>query len=55
MKLSDVDYNKVTPMMRQYIDIKKGNPKNLGFLKNLYYYLLSTLNMCLTNLNNWVL
>ncbi len=26
MKMADVDLNKITPMMRQYIDIKKANP-----------------------------
>ncbi len=26
MKMADVDLNKITPMMRQYIDIKKSNP-----------------------------
>ena len=31
MKLSDIDYNKVTPMMRQYIDIKKEHPDILIF------------------------
>lgn len=33
MKLSDVDYNKVTPMMRQYIDIKKGHPDVMIFFR----------------------
>ena len=26
MKIADVDLNKITPMMRQYIDIKNSNP-----------------------------
>ena len=33
MKLSDIDYNKVTPMMRQYIDIKKEHPDILIFFR----------------------
>lgn len=33
MKLSDVDYNKVTPMMRQYIDIKKDHPDIIIFFR----------------------
>ena len=33
MKLSDVDYNKVTPMMRQYIDIKKEHPDIMIFFR----------------------
>lgn len=33
MKLNDVDYNKVTPMMRQYIDIKKKNPDIIIFFR----------------------
>lgn len=33
MKLSDVDYNKVTPMMRQYIDIKKEHPDVMIFFR----------------------
>ena len=33
MKLSDVDYNKVTPMMRQYRDIKKGHPDVMIFFR----------------------
>lgn len=33
MKLNDVDYNKVTPMMRQYIDIKKKHPDIIIFFR----------------------
>lgn len=33
MELKDVDYNKVTPMMRQYIDIKKKHPDIVIFFR----------------------
>ncbi len=33
MKLNEVDYNKVTPMMRQYIDIKKTHPDVMIFFR----------------------
>ena len=33
MKISDVDINKVTPMMQQYIEIKKNNPDVIIFFR----------------------
>ena len=33
MKFSDIDYNKVTPMMRQYIDIKTKHPEVMIFFR----------------------
>ena len=33
MKMSDVDYSKVTPMMRQYLQIKKEHPDIFVFFR----------------------
>lgn len=33
MKMSDIDYNKITPMMRQYIEIKKAHPDIFIFFR----------------------
>ena len=33
MKISDVDINKVTPMMQQYIEIKNNNPDVIIFFR----------------------
>ena len=33
MKISDVDINKVTPMMQQYIEVKKANPDVIIFFR----------------------
>ena len=33
MKISEVDLNKVTPMMQQYIEIKKENPDIIIFFR----------------------
>ena len=33
MKRSDVDLNKVTPMMKQYLEVKEANPDVILFFR----------------------